>query len=208
MGTPARPPCTAPSRRGAVLRGHAPVHASSYDSARERCGGWPPAAPLPLMNCTTPHTKCTPPPGFHMRCTLPRGSGAVGAPPPRRAVEPSTEPQARASGIVRDDGRLAMSISAHAARSTSAVGCRQSDCSRQRFAGCRVGEYMSSGCGVYLVLIAPATKPARTNKRPTLPVTSAQRRLFSHTARHAVEWRRRQDFSPGFESYAVKPGGN
>ena len=26
--------------------------------------------------------------------------------------------------------------------------------SRQRFAGCRVGEYMSSGCGVYLVLIA------------------------------------------------------
>ena len=84
------------------------------------------------------------------------GSGAVGAPPPRRAVEPSTEPQARASGIVRDDGRLAMSISAHAARSTSAVGCRQSDCSRQRFAGCRVGEYMymSSGCGVYLVLIA------------------------------------------------------
>ena len=74
------------------------------------------------------------------------GSGAVGAPPPRRAVEPSTEPQARASGIVRDDGRLAMSISAHAARSTSAVGCRQSDCSRQRFAGCRVGEYMSSGC--------------------------------------------------------------
>ena len=52
----------------------------------------------------------------------------------------------RASGIVRDDGRLAMSISAHAARSISAVGCRKSGwLTRQRFAGCRVGEYMSSG---------------------------------------------------------------
>ena len=151
----ARPP---PVRRGAVLRGHAPVHASSYDSARERCGGWPP-------RCTTPTYELAP---LLIRNAHPRrfsyhmymyevhhshvgvvrewcGSGAVGAPPPRRAVEPSTEPQARASGIVRDDGRLAMSISAHAARSTSAVGCRQSDCSRQRFAGCRVGEYMSSG---------------------------------------------------------------
>ena len=89
-----------------------------------------------------------------MNCTAPEsgwcGSGAVGAPPPRRAVEPSTEPQAgsrrRASGIVRDDGRLAMSISAHAAR--GALDLRGSAAakaagSRQRFAGCRVGEYMS-----------------------------------------------------------------
>jgi len=61
--------------------------------------------------------KCTPLPGFHMNCTAPSrgGAGVVqsGAPPPRRAWSPpSTEPQARAD----DDGRLTMSISAHAAR--------------------------------------------------------------------------------------------
>ena len=94
------PPVHRATAAGAVLRGHAPVHASSYDSARERCGGWPPAAPLPLMNCTTPHTKCTPPPGFHMRCTTPTwewcgsGAGVVQSAHLRRA-EPWSPPPSR-----------------------------------------------------------------------------------------------------------------
>ena len=46
--------------------------------------------------------------------------------PSRGALHRAAGSRRRASGIVRDDGRLAMSISAHAARSTSAVGCRKS----------------------------------------------------------------------------------
>ena len=45
----------------------------------------------------------------------------------RGALHRAAGSRRRASGIVRDDGRLAMSISAHAARSISAVGCRKSD---------------------------------------------------------------------------------
>ena len=162
VGTPARPPCTTPCRRGAVLRGHAPVHASSYDSARERCGGWPPAAPLPLMNCTTPHTKCTPPPGFHMRCTTPTwewcgsGAGVVQSAPLRRA-EPWSPPPSRRLAPAASYGMTVASPCrsprTRRARSPRSAAAKAAG-SRQRFAGCRVGEYMLSGCGVYLVLIA------------------------------------------------------
>jgi len=87
-GSRARPP----PDTGAVLRGHAPPRARLLIWQRTGAcsGGTPP--------CTPPHMKCTLPPGFHMHSRVRSGvwSGAVGAPPPRQAVEPSTEPQARA----------------------------------------------------------------------------------------------------------------
>ena len=86
------------------------------------------------MNCTAPSRGwcewCSP---AHLRRAE------------RGALHRAAGSRRGASGIVRDDGRLAMSISAHAARSISAVGCRKSDWLTTFFAGCRVGEYMSSG---------------------------------------------------------------
>ena len=150
-----RPPASRarpPPDTGAVLRGHAPVHASSYDSARERCsGGTPPCTP-PHMKLHASSYEMHTPAGFHMNCTAPdrevSGRRAVGAPPPRRAVEPSTEPQARADAPAASYGmtvaspcRSPRTRRARPPRSAAAKAAG----SRQRFAGCRVGEYMSSG---------------------------------------------------------------
>ena len=122
---------------------------------RSGAPGARPRAPPPPMNCTTPDRgrcsggtpPCTPP---HMTAhassyemhtparfsyELHRSeSGVVRewcSPAHLRRAERGALHRAAgsrrgASGIVRDDGRLAMSISAHAARSISAVGCRKS----------------------------------------------------------------------------------
>ena len=96
--------------------------------------------------------KCTPPPGFHMNCTAPSrgwcGSGAVRRTSAAPSVEPSTEPQARADApaasyrmTVASPCRSPRTRRARSPRSAAAKAAG----SRQRFAGCRVGEYMSSG---------------------------------------------------------------
>ena len=121
----------------------------------ERCSGGTPPCTTPLMNCTTPDRgrcsggtpPCTPP---HMTAhassyemhtparfsyELHRSESGVVREwcspahlrrAERGALHRAAGSRRRASGIVRDDGRLAMSISAHAARSISAVGCRKS----------------------------------------------------------------------------------
>ena len=130
VGKPVRPP----PDTGAVLRGRAPVHASSYDSARERCsGGTPPCTPPHMTAHASSYEMHTP---ARFSYELHRSESGVVREwcspahlrrAERGALHRAAGSRRRASGIVRDDGRLAMSISAHAARSISAVGCRKSD---------------------------------------------------------------------------------
>jgi len=148
VGKPPRPP----PDTGAVLRGHAPVHAPSYDSARERCsGGTPPCTPPHMTAHASSYEMHTP---ARFSYELHRSESGVvrewcsRRPSAAPSVEPSTEPQARADAPAASYGMTVASPCrsprTRRARSPRSAAAKAAG-SRQRFAGCRVGEYMSSG---------------------------------------------------------------
>ena len=153
-------------------RGNATPAPSRHRSGAQ---GARPRAPPPPMNCTTPDRgrcsggtpPCTPPhmtahaSSYEMHtparfsyelCTAPSrgwcGSGAVRRTSAAPSVEPSTEPQARADAPAASYGMTVASPCrsprTRRARSPRSAAAKAAG-SRQRFAGCRVGEYMSSG---------------------------------------------------------------
>ena len=144
------PPCTTPAyelhhpRSGAVLRGRAPVHASSYDSARERCsGGTPPCTPPHMTAHASSYEMHTP---ARFSYELHRSeSGVVREWCSRRtsaapSVEPSTEPQARADAPAASYGMTAASPCrsprTRRARSPRSAAAKAAG-SRQRFSRVR-----------------------------------------------------------------------
>ena len=134
---------------------------------------------------------------FHMNCTAPSrgwcGSGAVRRTSAAPSVEPSTEPQARADAPAASYGMTAASPCrsprTRRARSPRSAAAKAAG-SRQRFAGCRVGEYMSSG--VWRVpSFDRGNKSGRTNKRPTLPVVSCLTQSQTAAAQQTAHRKRR-----------------